>query len=65
MATSDPDFEQFWRDNVIAMVGKTIKSISRDSWSASKKKYQPPPVTESGVSTGQSAMGLPGKDETT
>lgn len=62
MATSDPEFEEFWRDNVLTFVGKTIKTISRETWTASRKKPKPPTT---GLTTGAGPMGLPARDETT
>lgn len=60
----DPDFVTWWGQNFLSqkMMNKSIINIAASAWEGSKKKYQPPAPT-TGVTTGQSSLGIPGRDE--
>ena len=67
----DPDFDAWWFNNVLPMVNRKIRDISAVSYAAGKKKGKdtepPPDPTDdpADFSTGQSSLGIPGRDEET
>ena len=67
----DPDFVAWWPQHALSMFSKSIKNIALTAYVAGKKKGKdtepPPDPTDdpADFSTGQSSLGIPGRDEET
>ena len=64
----DPDFDAWWFNNVIPMINRRMKDIAAVGYAAGKKKGKdtaPPPPLANDFVTGQSALGVPRRDEET